>query len=145
LDHIDLNLPVPELDQQTMLITQPGTPGRSGEMQWEKARQATILARQWQTARQGCLNAYVNGSELTHRIQQADLHAAFLTQVTENFELSLHSYHKLWRIALTLADLEWVRENPGMAEQGNWINEQHVREHHILDALSFRAIHWGRD
>jgi predicted ATPase with chaperone activity len=68
-----------------------------------------------------------------------------LTRVTENFELSLRNYHKLWRIALTLADLEWVRENPGMAEQGNWNDEQHVREQHILDALSFRAMHWGRD
>jgi magnesium chelatase family protein len=145
LDRIDLHVPVPELDQQTMLMTQPETPDRSGEMQWEKARQTIILARQCQTARQGCLNAHVNGSELTHRIQQADLHAAFLTRVTENFELSLRNYHKLWRIALTLADLEWVRENPGMAEQGNWNDEQHVREQHILDALSFRAMHWGRD
>ena len=145
MDRIDLNVPVPKLDQQTMLMTHPETPDRSGEMQWEKARQTIILARQCQTARQGCLIARVNGSELTHRIQQADLHAAFLTRVTENFELSLRNYHKLWRIALTLADLEWVRENPGMAEQGNWINEQHVRAHYILDALRFRPTHWGYD
>jgi predicted ATPase with chaperone activity len=76
---------------------------------------------------------------LTHRIQQADLHAAFLTRVTANFELSLRNYHKLWRIALTLADLEWVRENPVMAEQGNWNDEKYVREHQMLDALCFRA------
>jgi hypothetical protein len=36
-----------------------------------------------------------------------------------------------------LADLEWVRENPVMAEQGNWNDEQYVREHHMLDALCF--------
>ena len=61
LDRIDLHVPVPELDQQKMLMTQPETPDRSGEMQWEKARQTIILARQCQTARQGFLNAHAMG------------------------------------------------------------------------------------
>lgn len=143
LDRIDLHVPVPELDQQTMLKTRPEKPEKSGGMGWEEARQTIILARQRQTARQGCLNAYVNGSELTRRIQRADLDASFLTRVTENFELSLRNYHKLWRIALTLADLDRVRENPDVVGRGELNNEPHVSEQHMLDALNFRAMHLG--
>jgi magnesium chelatase family protein len=143
LDRIDLHVPVPELDQQTMLKTRSENPEKSRGMGWEEARQTIILARQRQTARQGCLNAYVNGSELTRRIQRADLDASFLSRVTENFELSLRNYHKLWRIALTLADLDRVRENPDVAGRCEPNDEQHVREHHMLDALNFRTMHLG--
>ena len=114
-------------------------------MGWEEAQQTINLARQRQTARQGCLNASVNGSELAHRIQQADLDASFLTRVTENFELSLRNYHKLWRIALTLADLERVQMNPEAREPGDWNDELRINERHILDALNFRAMNWGRN
>jgi predicted ATPase with chaperone activity len=68
-----------------------------------------------------------------------------LTRVTENFELSLRNYHKLWRIALTLADLERVQENPWAREPGSGNEELRISEHHILDALSFRAMNWGRN
>lgn len=145
LDRIDLHVPLPELDQQTMLKTQPEETTVSGGMGWEEAQQTINLARQRQTARQVRLNASVNGSELAHRIQQADLDASFLTRVTENFELSLRNYHKLWRIALTLADLERVQENPGAREPGSGNEELRISEHHILDALSFRAMNWGRN
>jgi magnesium chelatase family protein len=117
LDRIDLHVPVPELDQQTMLKTQPEETTVSGGMGWEEA----------------------------HRIQQADLDASFLTRVTENFELSLRNYHKLWRIALTLADLERVQMNPEAREPGDWNDELRINERHILDALNFRAMNWGRN
>ena len=57
----------------------------------------------------------------------------------------MRSYHKLWRIALTLADLEWVQKNPDMAERRDRKDELRICEHHVLDALSFRATHWGHD
>ena len=81
--------------------------------------------------------------DLIRRIKQADLDTSYLTRVTEDFALSMRNYHKLWRIALTLADLEWVRENEGLTECDDCNDEVHVSEHHILEALSFRAMQWG--
>ena len=145
LDRIDLHVPVPELDQQTMLNPQKEMQETSGGRNWAKTRQTIAHARQHQAARQGRLNAHLNGTDLTRRIQQAKLDTSFLTKVTEHFELSMRSYHKLWRIALTLADLEWVQENPDMAERRDRKDELRICEHHVLDPLSFRATHWGHD
>ncbi len=64
------------------------------------------MAKQIQVQRQGCLNAYLNGSALAQRMAEAGLTSAFLTRVSEHFELSMRSYHKVWRIASALDDLD---------------------------------------
>ena len=143
LDRIDLHVPVPELDQQTMLNLEEEKPEDSGGMSWEEARQTIVRAQERQTARQGCLNAHMHTQDLIRRMQQADLDTSYLTRITEHFELSMRNYHKLWRIALTLADLAWVGENKELTEFNGSSDELHVNESHLLEALSFRAVQWG--
>ena len=76
-------------------------------------------------------------------MQQADLDTSYLTSITEHFELSMRNYHKLWRIALTLADLAWAGENKELTEFTGSSDEPHVKESRLLEALSFRAMQWG--
>ena len=126
-----------------MLNLEEEKPEDSGGMSWEEARQTIVRAQERQTARQGCLNAHMHTQDLIRRMQQADLDTSYLTHITEHFELSMRNYHKLWRIALTLADLAWVGENKELTEFNGSSDELHVKESHLLEALSFRAMQWS--
>jgi magnesium chelatase family protein len=83
-----------------------------------------------QLKRQGCLNVKLSGKALDKGITQATLSESFLHTAIEKFHLSACSYHKVWRIARTLADLD---------------AEQNIAEPHFLEALNFRSVNWGAD
>ena len=106
LDRIDLHVLVPELDQQVMLDVaadrQTKHPGRS----LVDTKAAVALAQTIQINRQGCLNSQLFGPDLSKYMADAALDHQFIANITRRFELSLRSYHKLWRVALTLADLD---------------------------------------
>ena len=95
------------------------------------------MAQQIQVQRQGCLNTYLNGSALSQRMAEASLSSAFLTQVSEHFELSMRSYHKVWRMALTLADLEQAT-NTGRSSA-----TAPMQERYFVEALGYRAMQLG--
>lgn len=106
LDRIDLHVLVPELDQQAMLNIAASEKNKQLGSSLKRSRAAVALAQAIQIRRQGCLNSQLVGSDLSRHMAIAGLDPQFIANITQRFELSLRSYHKLWRVALTLADLD---------------------------------------
>ena len=59
----------------------------------------------------------------------AALDQDYLEQAIARYNLSARSYHKLWRIARTIADLE---------------AEETIRLDHMVEAISYRSLDWER-
>ena len=55
------------------------------------------------------------------------LDRGFLTRALERFQLSARSYHKVWRIARTIADID---------------GQDKFSQSHIIEALGFRSLPW---
>lgn len=142
LDRIDLHVLVPELDRALMLQTPTKNTAPTNAQSFSAVRDTVKHAQRLQQKRQGCLNAYITTTQLAQRIHQSALDPRFLARVTEHFDLSMRSYHKVWRVALTLADFERAgRQLKGDTQSG--LAESQVKESHVMEALSFRAMQWG--
>lgn len=119
LDRIDMQVSVPrqpEAMQQQLALAEPVSPG------W---RQEVIAARAVQQARQGCVNAKISTRELATICQLEAADHQFLVGAIEKFELSHRAYHRLLRLARTIADLA---------------NSKSITRSHLAEALSYRAL-----
>jgi magnesium chelatase family protein len=85
--------------------------------------QRVIAARARQLARQGKINAELNSTELDHIAAIAPEAKAALAQMLEKLSLSARSYHRILRVARTLADLA---------------EDSEVSRQHVLRAIGFR-------
>ena len=125
LDRIDLWLPVPHVDYETL------THKRADEhisVETTRARDMILSARERQRARLKGSGVYTNG-EMTARLIEQHITVrenvrALLKQASEKMNLSPRSYHRLVKVARTIADLD-EREN--------------LEEAHVLEALSYRT------
>lgn len=79
-------------------------------------------ARAVQIARGG-LNADLEGSALDRAAAPDDQGRALLTRVAERFHLSARGYHRVLRVARTIADLD---------------HSDTVRQPHVAEAVSYR-------
>lgn len=120
LDRIDLHLQVPavEVDQ----LTAP--PDANAETS-AQVRERVAATRQRQIARQGCLNSELSVAQLDEFVPLSAEDQAFLKQSMARLQLSARSYHKLLRIARTLADMA---------------NQPDVSKAHLAEALAFRSM-----
>jgi magnesium chelatase family protein len=128
LDRIDLHIQVPELDQLLLAKLQKQNVSTIDPLPHLKEK--IVAAMNAQLKRQGCLNVKLSGKALDAEVASAHISEAFLEKAIEQFHLSARSYHKIWRIARTLADLD----------QQSTINEAN-----FLQALNFRSINWEAD
>lgn len=125
LDRIDLHVRVPEIPQEVLTgLQQQQDRPLSGEY---RANIESTQTRQY--ARQGCLNAELSGTRLIDEIEKAHLPHHILNKAVQNYQLSARSYHKIWRIARTIADLQGVPA---------------IQQEHFVEALAYRAIDWER-
>jgi magnesium chelatase family protein len=97
LDRIDLQVEVPALPPEQLTSREAGEPS-------SVVRERVVAARQRQLAR-GCLNAQLAGRELEGACALQSGDRAWLAQVLERLRLSARAYHRVLRVALTLADL----------------------------------------
>lgn len=111
LDRIDLHVVVPELDQRAMVNVTANPNEQEPRQSLVQSKSAVALAQAIQLQRQGCLNAQLIGPDLSRNMAASGLDPQFIANITQHFELSLRSYHKLWRVALTLADLDEALAN----------------------------------
>ncbi len=116
LDRIDLIIEVPALSAAELTQAAPGEPSAA-------VRERVLAARERQQRRQGKSNALLNVTELDELAAIEPEAKAALSAVLEKLSLSARSYHRILRIARTLADLA---------------GSDTVNQRHVMQAVSFR-------
>jgi magnesium chelatase family protein len=101
LDRIDLMLEVPDLAPEEIQAAPAGETSTA-------VRQRVAAARARQQARQGGCNARLEGEELEYHCRPDEAAAALLRQATHRLDLSPRAYHRVLRVARSIADLAGV-------------------------------------
>jgi len=111
LDRIDVQVEVPAVSAEVLSQAPDGEPSA---VVAERVKQAR--ARQW--ARQGCLNSDLDGAGLDLHAQPTPAAMAFLKMACERLGWSGRGFHRVLRLARTLADLagETQIDMPHVAE-----------------------------
>lgn len=118
LDRIDIQVNIQPLSHDE-LITIP--PQDSDDSSTLKERIAT--ARTLQLQRQGCLNTYLSSKRIEELALLQQPEFTFLQQAMTKLQLSARAYHRLLKVARTLADLD---------------QETRIRLPYLQQALSFK-------
>lgn len=105
LDRIDMQIQVQGLTEEE-LITPNCTP--SGES--ARIRQQVTLLRQTQIDRQGCLNAQLTSRQCEVVCAVDTRGQTFLKQVLSQLKLSARAYHRLLKVARTIADIQRIEQ-----------------------------------
>ena len=117
LDRIDMHVSVQALTQDELI-----TPNTS-KKQSDLIRKKVIQVRTVQLNRQNCLNAFLNTNTCDEVCTLGSKEKDFLTQVLTKIKLSARGYHRLLKVARTIADME---------------EQMEVKLNHLHQALSFK-------
>lgn len=123
LDRIDIQVEVPR--QPDVL-----RPPKSHDTDQQEADSASLralveAAQATQLQRQGCLNQHVQGPHVLAHCQLSTDDHDFLVTAIEKLNLSHRAYHRVLRLARTIADIE---------------QQPKVQRIHLSEALSYRAL-----
>lgn len=118
LDRIDMHIRV---DALPIADLQKHSDGESSAT----VRERVIAARSLQLARQGVPNHDLNNKQLEQFCALAQGDAQFLQLAVERLGLSARGYHRVLKVARTIADLEGAEE---------------LGKRHLTEALSYRAL-----
>ena len=124
LDRIDLHVDVDPVNPWDMQ-TNGNTPSESSA----QIRERVVAARNRQIARQGKVNAMLDGAELNAVTQLSKELTEFLNSAAEKMSMSARGYNRIKRIARTISDLRGA-ENIEMSD--------------LAEALSYRPIGRGK-
>lgn len=122
LDRIDLHVDVDAVNPWEMHETTVGE--KSAQI-----RARVVAARNRQLARQGKVNAVLDGAELEEHIKLTDELTTFLNSAAEKTGMSARGYNRIKRLARTIADLRGA-DNIEMSD--------------LAEALSYRPINRGK-
>ena len=118
LDRIDLHIEVPALPRGVLSGLDNAVIETSAEI-----RERVIAARQKQVGRTGKVNAYLSNKEIESicKIELADKH--FLEDTIERLNLSARAYHRILKIARTIADIDHCDD---------------IQNAHLIEAVDYR-------
>jgi magnesium chelatase family protein len=98
LDRIDIHIEVPAVPQAELLAARPGEPSAA-------MRERVIAARARQLARQGKPNAELGTKEVDRLCRAEAAGETLLKQAIARLGLSARAYHRVLKLARTIADL----------------------------------------
>lgn len=119
LDRIDLQVTVNRLSSRVFTQTEHDTKTS------EQIREQVARAWQRQLQRAGKTNARLNLKELDIHCALSHADATVLHQAIDKFQLSPRAYHRILRVARTIADLD---------------EQDHITSEHLYEALAYRAL-----
>ncbi len=125
LDRIDLHVDVDAVNPWEMQRAADDAPGDDSAT----IRARVIAARERQIARQGKINAYLDGPELDTAVGMTRDATDFLNAAAEKMGMSARGYNRIKRIARTIADLR-AADNVEISD--------------LAEALSYRQIGRGK-
>lgn len=120
LDRIDIQVAVPRETSSLRLTRESADCVTSAQL---KAQVDAARIRQQQ--RQGCLNSDLKANEAVKHSQLSSEDHEFLITAIEKLKLSHRAYHRILRLARTIADLA---------------EETTVKKTHVAEAMGYRAL-----
>jgi magnesium chelatase family protein len=105
IDRIDLGIEVPALAAASLAIGAVSGTEAAGAVTSAHARAEVARARDRQTARQGKPNARLESREVEIHCRPGVAGAALLAQAMARLSLSARAYHRILKVARTIADL----------------------------------------
>jgi magnesium chelatase family protein len=118
LDRFDLTIDVPRLPQGAI---RNKTDGDSSAV----VRSRVAMAREAMQSRQSCPNALLSSKQITQFCYLNKEDNEFLEMAIEKLHLSMRAYHRILKVARTIADLASC---------------QAINRHHLSEALGYRAM-----
>jgi len=118
LDRIDLQIEVLQISRKD--LQKPSQSENS-----KTVRRRVVNARNMQLQRQGCANNVLSNKGIEKYCVLKDQDEALLGQIMEKFKLSARAYHRILKVARTIADLE---------------NSEVIQTKHISETISYRAM-----
>jgi len=119
LDRIDLHVVVPRIAARHLFAGDV----EQGEAS-EQVRQRVLKARERQWARSACANAELGNAEIAEVCGLKEAQQQLMLTAIEKCNLSARAYHRVLKVARTVADLE------GSAD---------IASHHLQEVLSYRG------
>lgn len=118
LDRIDIQITVQALSEEELVKPNQTKGGES-----IKIRQSVEASREQQFKRQDCINAHLSAKNCERVCNLGEKEQAFLSQVMSRLKLSARGYHRLLKVARTIADMH---------------QEEYVNVQTLQHALSFK-------
>jgi len=119
LDRFDLRIHVPPVEKEALMAMQPGESSDVIALRVQAARQI-----QYERQGEGVLNARLQPSSLERFAKPDQAGMKLLDAAMAKFSLSARSYHRILKVARTIADLA---------------QEQTISSLHIAEALQYRG------
>ena len=118
LDRMDIRIDVPAVALSDLSRTE--TAPETSKIVAQRVQKA----RDIQFKRQKCLNAHLPAADIDENILISDDAKQYLVQSADKLGISARGYHRLLRVARTIADMDE--------------NKSHILKHHIAESLSYR-------
>jgi len=120
MDRIDVHIEVPAVD----IVDLQKQTDTNNEEPSQVVRQRVLAVRNAQIQRQGCFNADLTPNQLSEFAHLNESEQVFIEKAAESLGLSARGYHRVLRLARTIADMQ---------------NTSTIQLEHLAEALSYRT------